>query len=68
MFFYNRGKSYSEKGELEQAILDYSNALEIDPKKSKAYCERGYCWDELKNYEKAIIDYNKAIKIYPNDD
>ena len=29
--YYNRGVAYRKKGELEQAMSDYTKAMEIDP-------------------------------------
>ena len=34
---YNRGIAYNDKGELEQAITDYNQAITLDPQNADAY-------------------------------
>lgn len=51
----------------QEAIADYSKAIEIDPQDAKSYYNRGIVKAELEDYQGAIADYNKAIEINPND-
>jgi Flp pilus assembly protein TadD len=41
----NRGNAHKGKGEYEQAIADYSKAIELAPKDADAYNNRGYAYD-----------------------
>jgi tetratricopeptide (TPR) repeat protein len=44
------------------AILDYDDAIRLDPKNGYAYFYRGYSKANLEDYEGAILDFNEAIK------
>ena len=56
--FYNRGIAYGDKGELEKAVADYTDAIRLDPRLG-AYAEKG------DRYE-AIVDFSEAIRLNPN--
>lgn len=45
------------------AILDFSKAIQLNPKESFAFMYRGYCKAELEDYRGAISDYSKAIQL-----
>ena len=45
----------------EEAIADFTKAIEIDPS-SSAYISRGLARQKLNQYENAIADYDKAIQ------
>jgi len=42
--YFNRGNAYADKGQYDQAIPDYTKALEINPKDGKAYYNRAYAY------------------------
>jgi Tfp pilus assembly protein PilF len=62
-----KGLSYELKGQLDNAIDEYSKAIEINPRFAEAYRNRGYACAKEHNYNKAISDYTKAIEINPRD-
>ncbi len=67
MYFF-RGQMYGKyKQEDAKAIKDYSKAIELQPKFSRAYLNRALSYSFLKEYDKAIADYNKMIVIRPID-
>ena len=51
----------------EKAIVDYTKAIELDPKSTHAYSERGRAYGNFKQYEKAIADYTQVIQLEPTD-
>jgi len=63
--YFDRGVAASEKGELDQAIDDFTKAIELDPKLAFAYNNRGNVYRKKGNYDQAISDYTKAIEIAP---
>jgi len=67
MAYNNRGNAYSELKQYEEAIEDYSKAIELNPNDAEAYNNRGTAYDELQHQEEAIGDYSKAIELDPND-
>jgi tetratricopeptide (TPR) repeat protein len=42
--YFNRGVTYSERGQWDQAIADFSKAIEINPKDSELYFSRGIAY------------------------
>jgi tetratricopeptide (TPR) repeat protein len=61
--YNNRGITYANKDEFDKAILDFTKAIEIDPKDADTYFNRGICYCERQEYGRAILDFIKAIGI-----
>jgi tetratricopeptide (TPR) repeat protein len=64
---FNQGVANYNSGDYEQAIADYSKAIELDPDDATAYSNRGSAYKESGDLEQAIADYNKAIELDPDD-
>jgi len=64
--FYTRGYAYAELNKYEQAIEDFSKAIELNPALAVAYYDRGNAYADLNKYERAIKDYEKAIELNPD--
>ena len=62
---YNRGVTYHKEGQLDQAIFEYSKAIEVNPRFVEAYFNRGFAYLNNGQYEHAISDFNKVIEINP---
>jgi len=63
--YNNRGTAYYKLNRHEEAIRDYSKAIELDPKDAGAYYNRGTAFSKLSKHEDAIKDFNKAIELNP---
>ena len=65
---YNeRGAAWSGKLEYNKAIVDYNEAIRLDPKLADAYRNRGVAWHRKKEYDRAIADYDEATRLEPKD-
>ena len=64
--YFRRGHAYSQIGQHQLAIEDYSRAIELDPSDARVYNSRGVCYNKLRQFERAIEDYSRAIKLDPN--
>jgi len=62
---YDRGKEYSSKGNYKQAIIEFTEWIELNPDSSVGYYNRGLAYEKINDFEKAITDYNKAIELDP---
>lgn len=62
----DRGNRKSQAEMYEEAIEDFSAAIELDPEEAWAYFFRGDAYEMLEMYEIAIKDYSQAIKIDPH--
>jgi tetratricopeptide (TPR) repeat protein len=66
-YAYNsRGQYYYEDKKYDQALEDFSRAVEIGPKYAKAWYNRGNVFDETGVFDRAIDDYTRAIGIEPH--
>jgi len=61
-----RGDSFSAMQEYDLAILDYDQAIRLNPKYAEAYNNRGYAYYWSNNATQAIADYSQAIELRPN--
>ena len=66
--FNDRGNRYSRNGVYEQAIQDYTQAIELDASFAEAFFNRGVSYYELGRYREAIADLTRAIDLNPKDD
>jgi protein O-mannosyl-transferase len=57
----NRGVACGELGMREQAIADYSRAIELDPRYVIASFNRGVAYGETGQWEKAAEDYTRIL-------
>lgn len=61
-----RGRCFSELGNHEQAIIDYSEAIRLNPDSIKGYFNRANAYNELGDSDAALRDINDVLKISPN--
>ena len=64
--YFRRGFRANNEDRKDEAIVEYSKAIELDPKIAAAYNNRGIIYDDLELYQSAIADYNKAIELDAN--
>ena len=57
--YYNRGLAEVKTGRFDDAVRDFSKAIEIQPEAS-AFFNRGIARVHLRLYEQAILDFEKA--------
>jgi len=63
---YERGCDLLDEGKTEEAIAEFSKAIELDPDYAPAYNNRGDAYSEKGQHDVAIADYDKAIELDPN--
>ena len=64
--YIKSGDNNYNKGNFQEAIIDYTKAIEIYPNDAKIYINRGVSYANIKNYSQAITDFTKAIEINPD--
>ncbi|MEH2128784.1 tetratricopeptide repeat protein [Nostoc sp.] len=66
LLYIKMGDEYFEKGEYTNAIINYTNALEVN-NHINLYYKRGLAHYQIGDYEAAIADYSQAIQINLHD-
>ena len=64
---YDLGIRYLSEGNYEEAILAFTAAIEIDPKRAEGYVGRGDAYMQLGRLEEAQADYEQAWQLDPED-
>lgn len=65
-FYLLRGESLSGAREYDQAIANYTAAIELKPNFAEAYNDRGFSYYLKGDFERAISDFTRAIELRPN--
>ena len=64
--YFGRGRvNHFDKGAYMAAVDDYSRAIEINPKYTRAYYYRGLSYTANGGYDRAISDFTRAIELDP---
>ena len=61
----NRGAAYKVTGRYDEAIADFTQAIELDPGNSQYYCQRGDARLRTNANSEAVDDYTVAIRQSP---
>ena len=65
--WFNLGLKQVSAGDLEQAVVSWEKALNINPNLSEAWHNRGSALGRLGHYEAAIDSFQNALSIDPNN-
>jgi tetratricopeptide (TPR) repeat protein len=66
--FARRATAWQRKGDVDNALKDYSEALRLNPTAAAWWSNRGIGWYAKKDYDKSIKDFDEAIRINPKMD
>jgi Flp pilus assembly protein TadD len=62
-----QGLAAQRVGRLQEAIDDFTKAIQLDPTNEQAYKWRGFAYRSMGQHEQAIADFNQAILLNPKD-
>lgn len=65
--FSSRGFSYNAKQHYDRAVVEFTRALNINPRNILALHNRGFAYNAKKEFAKGIEDLSQAILLKPND-
>jgi tetratricopeptide (TPR) repeat protein len=63
---FNRGRAAIEKGDYDQAIVEYDAAIRVNPNVGEAFFNRAVSYSRKKDWGRAVSDYTSAIKLKQN--
>lgn len=61
--YLNRSIIQKEKGNINAALKDINQAIQLHGNDAVAYCNRGVLYEKMNDRERALEDYNKAIAL-----
>lgn len=64
---FNKGKEALIADDYDKAIGEFTKAIEMNPKDTRAYNNRGLAYSHKGSYDQAISDFTKTIEIKPDD-
>ncbi len=64
--YITRGVAHEGLGDYEKAIGDYTTAISLDPRSSKAHQDRGNAYVEKGDLDAALADFTRAIELNPD--
>jgi tetratricopeptide (TPR) repeat protein len=64
--FY-QGNKLDSQGRYDEAIEEFTKAIELNPNMANAYFNRGNSYGKLGQFERAIQDYDEVISLNPQD-
>jgi tetratricopeptide (TPR) repeat protein len=66
--FLKTGDEFLKVNKFEDAIQQFSKALEIESDLTKAYTQRAFCYSKLSRFKEAADDYDRASVFIPKDE
>ena len=64
-YYTSRGDAHLVKGDYDEAIQDYNQAISSDPKSARALAGRGAAYLDKGDYDRAIQDLNETLRLAP---
>jgi DNA-binding helix-hairpin-helix protein with protein kinase domain len=65
--YYQRGHTAYQRQDYEQAVVNFTQAIEKNPQSAKSYIDLANSQYNLNNYEAALANYNQALKLDPQE-
>lgn len=65
--YVNRGAAYQKLFNYDEALNDYSEAININENNPNVYMYRGFLYYQTNEYEQALNDFNRVIEIDPEN-
>lgn len=63
----NKAVRLVQAGSYDEAIAEFTKAIQLSPKDARIYHDRGWAYYKLNKFPEAIEDFSKAIEIAPKD-
>jgi len=65
--FFDRGIMFMRQGDNNRAVLDFTDAIRLDPNMGVAFHQRGIAHGFIQENDKAIADFNETIRLWPGN-
>ena len=64
--YHEQGVDLAGSGKYQQAIVNFNQAIRLDPNNAKYYYNRGIAHGNLDQNQQALEDFDTAIRLNPN--
>ena len=64
---HERAKSNQMRSAFEEAVKDFGEVIEWQPRNAHAYFRRGFAFKSLRRYEDAAADFEAARRLQPDN-
>lgn len=65
LVFHSRGSTKAQSGRYAEAIMDFDEAIRLNPKNEYTFANRGNYKARIGRYDEALADYDEAIRLNP---
>jgi tetratricopeptide (TPR) repeat protein len=65
--FFDSGNRYLESGKITEAVLEFSNAVQIDPRFASGHFKLGECYLRLQRFPDAYRELQRTIELDPSN-
>jgi tetratricopeptide (TPR) repeat protein len=65
--FLESGNRYRDKGKFREAAIQYSNAVQMDPRFAEAHYQLGETYLKLKDYNRAYAELSRTVDLAPTN-
>src|SRR5688572_10417897 len=62
-----KGVQLAQQGAFDQAVEEFTKAIQADPNDARFYRDRGGVYLTMKRFQDAVNDFTKAIELSPKD-
>ena len=66
-FYMPQGRAKMVDHKYEDASVDFTRALELDPRNAEIYSSRGNVYSDMGKYEEALADFTRALELDPRN-
>ncbi len=63
--YWTKGKALLDDHKGDEAIVEFDEAVRLDPKYAQAYIDRGLAYSRKGDPDRALADYNEALRLDP---
>src|SRR5579859_6826090 len=65
--FVESGERYFDKGEFPEAVVEFSNALQLDPNLAPAHFKLGESYLKMRRFPEAYRELHRAVELDPSN-
>src|ERR1051325_7239057 len=63
----NKGVKLAQEGAFDQAILEFTEAIKLEPRDMRFYRDRGGVYLTTKRFQDAVNDFAKVVELAPKE-